>query len=56
MKAVDSRKELMVWAWGFRMKDSKQVLTKEPNQAWELNCLSLREQRVEVLGYPDDLD
>jgi hypothetical protein len=56
MKAVDPRKELMVWAWGFGMKDSKQASTKEPNQAWESNCLSSREQRVEVFGRPDDLD
>ena len=41
---------------GFGMKDSKQASTKEPNQAWESNCLSSREQRVEVFGCPDDLD
>jgi hypothetical protein len=53
MMLMDYRKGSTEWAWEFGMKDSKQVLMKETNQAWESHCLSLREQSI---GFSYDLD
>ena len=53
---VDSRKGLTEWAWELGIKDSKRASMKETNQAWESHCLGLREQSIEVFGFPYDLN